>query len=419
MDTQTWYKERVTERLLRYAVINTESKRGVDTTPSTAGQWDLLKMLLEELRDIGVSDADLNEHGYLIARIPASDPAYSSVPVTAFMAHVDTSEDVSGEGVNPQVIRNYDGGDIPLGTSSLVLSPADNPELNSCIGKDIITADGNTLLGADDKAGVAEIMTAVEFLLEQQPFPHGPVEIIFTPDEETGAGMDLFPREALRASSCYTLDGTGRGTLESECFHAVRIDAVCTGVSYHLGSARGRMVNAVSMAASLVNMLPQAESPEATDGRYGYYCALSVSGHVEKTELQIFIRDFDALEVERRIEAVRNCAAAVEAAYPGGKVSLEVTYQYRNMREDIDKEPRVLSLLEQAISAVGLTPEHTIIRGGTDGARLTAMGIPTPNIFTGGYNYHSRYEWASVDAMADASRVVVELIRLWAQVRKT
>ena len=412
---QQWFSERVTERLLRYAVVDTQSDRSSTARPTTPGQWDLLKIISSELQDLGITDISVLDEGFLIARIPPTHRRFERVPPVGFMAHVDTSEDVSGRGVVPQVIKAYGGGDIPLGTSGYVLSPKEHPKLLACVGKDIITADGTTLLGADDKAGIAEIITAAEYLTTHPELDHGAVELIFTTDEETGRGMDHFPVEKLRSRYCYTLDGPGRGTMEAECFNALKCDVTFTGVSYHLGNARGRMVNAVTMAASFISMLPQAESPEATDGRFGYYCPLTVTGDAEQSSVTVFIRDFDRDEALRRAAAVEQMARSVQAAFPGGTARADTSWQYENMYDAISRDSRVLEVLKRAIAAAGITPEMTSIRGGTDGARLTAMGIPAPNIFSGGFNYHSRYEWACTEYMGEASQVVLETILHWAR----
>lgn len=417
MNKKAWYREEVSRRFLSYAVIDTQSDHHAEGTPSTPGQWNLLNKLAEELRAMGITDLSLNEHGYIIARLPATNERLEQVPVIGFMAHVDTSGEVSGKDVKPQVIASYQGGDIPLGNSGLHLSAADNKELERYIGTTLITTDGSTLLGADDKAGAAEIMTALQFLADHPDIQHGPLEIIFTPDEETGTGMDLFPVNQLKAKFCYTLDGSKRGEIEAECFNAAKAAVRFHGVSYHLGLARGRMVNAVSMAASFISLLPQAENPEATDGRFGYYCPLEVRGNVEESELEIYLRDFETDEIERRFQALRTAAKAVEAMYVGGSIDIEETYQYSNMRNEVAKYPEVMENLKQAMKRLEIDPMEEPIRGGTDGARLTALAIPTPNIFTGGHNFHSKYEWASLETMGEAAMVVEELIRVWAETK--
>jgi len=433
-----WLKEQVLDRFVRYAKIDTTSDRHIEEIPSTPGQWDLLNLLKKELLELGIGEVTLNSNGYLIVKVPArgtSDRANSdrdtssrgssdinssagglsdntSQTTIGLMAHVDTASDVSGKNVKPQVFENYQGGDLSIG-NGLVLKADENPMLAESIGDTIITSDGTTLLGADDKAGVAEIMTALTWLMDHPEVSHGPLEIIFTPDEETGKGMNLFPLNSLEAECCYTFDGGERGTIEDECFTAYAARVLFTGNVVHLGIARGKLVNAVTMASHYVSMLPQNESPEATDGRYGYYAPFEVRGDLEKAELSVYLRDFESDGMERRLKVLQQLADAVEAVFPGGKVKVEIKRLYTNMRDHIDKEPRIMEMLEEAIRRTGVEPERKIIRGGTDGSRLSEMGIPTPNVFTGGYNFHSRLEWASLNTMVEAAETAINLIRLW------
>jgi len=400
-------------RFLKYVRFWTTSDRHKADTPSTSGQWDLAKALVEELRALGVEEATLTAHCYVIARLPAS-PGKERYPIVGFLAHLDTSEEVSGKDVNPCVVESYDGKSIDLG-EGLGLDPSADPALAAQKGKTIVHAGGTTLLGADDKAGIAAIMGAVEYLLSHPEIERGPVEIIFSPDEETGKGLPEFPQEAIRAQVCYTLDGGPLGELEWECFNAWAAEIQFTGVSIHLGNARGTMVNAVLMASVYAAMLPRNESPEATDGYYGYYCPLSIRGDVESASLEVYIRDFEQREGERRVAALEVYARAVEAQFPGGKAEVFSKVQYRNMKEKISGRSEVLEKLRQAYTNTGVQIMEKPIRGGTDGSRLTEMGIPTPNVFTGGYNYHSRREWLSVPEMAASCRVVVELIKLWSE----
>lgn len=402
-----------TERLVRYAKLETTSDRHIEAIPSTATQWELARLLVEELKGLGVSDVSLDEHCYLIARVPAS-PGREKSPVIGLMAHMDTSSDVSGKGVQPRVIQNYDGKAVKL-SEGYVLDPADNPDLAEHLGDSIVVTDGQTLLGADDKAGVAEIMTALHVLRDHPERKHGPLEIYFTPDEETGKGMDLFPLKSIKATACYTFDGGKLGEVEAECFTAYEIKAEFTGKVIHIGSARGKLANATSMAGAFISMLPQDESPESTDGWYGYYCPLEVQGTLEKASVDVFLRDFKREGMDRRIEAVKAIAKAVEAKYPLGSVKLTVSKQYLNMREKLDEKPEVLERAMEAARRAGVQPVIKPIRGGTDGARLTELGVPTPNLYTGGYNYHSRYEWASVSEMGQTVDTVLELVGLWAQ----
>jgi tripeptide aminopeptidase len=405
-----WLGQQLLDRFVRYARIYTTSDPHIDTSPSTPGQWELLKLLVKELKEIGIDDIDLNDEGYLIARIPAS-PGCESVPIIGFLGHVDTSSDAPGEGVTPQ-IHEYEGGCITL-NGGVVIDPEVDGELARRSGDTIITSDGTTLLGADDKAGIAEIVTAALWLVSHPEVEHGAIELIFTPDEETGKGMDRFPREKLRSACCYTLDGDVEGVIETECFNAARADIVFNGIPIHPGTARGKLVNALSMAAGFVSMLPRNESPEATDGRYGFYLTHELSGTTDRAELVVFLRDFEEEEIERRKKALHSFADAVESQFPGGRVTVNITPQYANMRHSFDKEPRVVGLLEEAVRRTGLEPVRRIIRGGTDGSRLSAMGIPTPNIFTGGHNYHSRSEWAALGVMVSACQVIIHLSTLW------
>ncbi|HAK45406.1 MAG TPA: peptidase T [Spirochaeta sp.] len=399
------------ERFVRYAEITTTSDVHNDTCPTTECQWNLLRLLESELEELGITDIDLNEQGYLIARLESN--MEKEAPVIGLMAHVDTAADVSGTDVKPQIHENYDGKPIVL-KGGTVIEPADDKHLGQYKGETIITSDGTTLLGADDKAGVAEIMTAVKYFTENPDVKHGTVEIVFTPDEETGKGMDHFPREKLKSVFCYTLDGGEEGEIDSECFNAYSAEINFEGSVIHLGDARGRLVNAVTMASSFVSMLPQAESPEATDDRFGYYCPLEMKAQLSKAELVVYLRDFELTEVERRIEALKTLASAVEAMYPGGKVSVKENKQYLNMREHMDKVPKGMNYLFQAAEQAGVVTTSEIIRGGTDGARLAEMGIPTPNVFTGGHNYHSKNEWAVLSTMEKSYKTVINLVKLWA-----
>ena len=411
-----WFKWQLLDRFPRYARIHTTSDRHSDALPSTPGQWDLLRLLVDELNSIGVKNVDLTDEGYLIATIPASS-GFEAAPVVGFMAHVDTVSDAPGENVKPVVHEKYDGTPIIL-NDGVVIDPAQNEILAGCIGDTIITSDGTTLLGADDKAGVAEIMTAAAWIASNKDFKHGALELIFTPDEETGKGMDKFPAEKLSSRCCYTLDGDVEGTIEAECFHAEKAEVTFSGISIHPGTARGKLVNAVAMAASFVSMLPRNESPEATDERYGFYLPLEIEGTAEKANVTVLLRDFEKAEVERRVDGLRSFASAVEAQYPGGKVEVAVDVQYLNMREYLDQDPDVVGLLKKAVQNAGIEPEEKIIRGGTDGARLSAIGVPTPNIFTGGNSYHSRGEWAALSVMVKAAQVIIHLASLWSEHRE-
>lgn len=400
------------ERFLRYVQIETTSDRHRSQIPSTEGQWDLIKLLQKELQDVGVGDLEVTPNGHIVARIPGTVSG-KSLPTIGFMAHIDTSSDAPGDGVRPQIHEHYDGGVIEVG-EGLRLDPAEFPALAEHAGQTIITSDGRTLLGADDKAGVAEIMTAVSWLLSHPDHRRPPLEIIFTPDEETGRGLDGFPVDRLAARCCYTMDGGEEATVETECFNAYQVRAKLTGRVIHLGTARGKLVNAVTMAATFLSMLPASESPEATDGRFGYYCPVEIKGGLEQAEIDIFIRDFERSGIARRLDVLRSIAHAVQTLYHPGKCELEEKHQYSNMNDYISKDPLVSELLLEAVRRGGMEPRPKVIRGGTDGAHLSEMGVPTPNIFTGGHNYHSRLEWAAFSTMEKAVVTLLNLVELWA-----
>jgi tripeptide aminopeptidase len=403
----------IVPRFLRYVKVWTTSDRHVEATPSTPGQWDLAKILAAELRDMGLTQVELTDHCYVIARLPAT-AGKEQGKIIGFLAHMDTVDDVSGQNVQPQLVKNYDGKKISL-KDGFVLDPETDADLAAQKGRDIIHSDGTTLLGGDDKAGIAEIMGAVEWLLAHPEIPHGPVDIIFSPDEETGKGLPEFPLERIKAAACYTLDGGSLGELEVECFNAWGTIIHFQGKAIHPGYARGIMANATLMAAVYASMLPRSESPEATDGYYGYYNPTEIAGNQEKASLAVFLRDFDRQGIDRRVAALEQFARAVEAQFPGGKVTVETKPQYYNMKEKIDAHPEVLKTLQEAAANLGIEYWLKPIRGGTDGSRLTELGIPTPNIFTGGRNWHSRTEWAAVSDMAAACALVIELLRLWGE----
>ena len=406
--------EELLTRFLRYVKVHTTSDEHTAhlRTPSTECQWQLIRMLEDELRSIGIQQVDVDKNGFLIARIPGNLPPGKTADTLGFTAHVDTSSDAPGENVNPIVHEDYDGGVLEL-EHGVRLDPAEYPVLARYRGRTIITSSGATLLGADDKAGVAEIVTAAAWLLKNPQVKHGDLEIIFTPDEETGAGMDRFPLERLESAYCFTMDGGEEGELESECYFARKARLRFTGRVHHPGSARGKLVNAVNMAAAFVAMMPRNESPEATDGLYGNYWPHDIKGGLESAELTVMYRSFDLDDLERRSEALKTFALSVQAAFPGGTVHVESTDQYRNMREELDKHPALLECARRAFALSGVQPIENPIRGGTDGARLTAMGIPTPNIFTGGQNFHSRSEWIALPAMTRAVTVILNLITAW------
>jgi tripeptide aminopeptidase len=406
-------RDSLLKRFVGYAGINTASDKNSRHVPSTPGQIALAGFIMEELQKMGVQDITLDDHGFLIARIPASEGGESK-PCIGFMAHLDTSADVSGENVNPQVHEDYDSKPIML-NGGTELDPEKDTSLFRYRGGTVITSDGTTLLGADDKAGAAEIVTAAEYIMKNGGHTPVPVELIFTPDEEIGTGMNCFPYERLRSVCCYTLDGGAEGTVEAECFNAYASKITFTGKVIHLGVARGELVNAVTMAAEFIRMLPRSESPEATDGRFGFYCPMEIKGGVGSAEVEVLLRDFSGEGMERRIAVLDQLAKAVESLFPGGKVKAETRKQYLNMKKAMDKYPDVLDRLIEAIKQTGIDPELRIIRGGTDGARLAQQGIPAPNLFTGGHNFHSVTEWIALEAMERAVQTVINLINLWGE----
>lgn len=407
------YKQEVLDRFLRYVQVDTMSDESIADKkhPSTPGQWDLLRMLEGELKGLGLKDVLLDEYGYLLARLDATE---QGLPSIAFCSHVDTADDVEGNHVRPRVVENYDGKDIKLNDEYSIIA-ADNPELARYVGSTIITSSGDTLLGCDDKGGVAEIMTAVSYLVKHPEIKHGEIEILFSPDEETGCGMDFFDASRLNAKALYTVDGGTRYEVELECFNAATVKVHFSGVSYHLGAARGRMVNALTMASAFINAIPQAESPEATDGRYGYYCAQSASGNATDMDVTVYLRDFNYDGLLRRIEVLQSLGKTVELLYAGGKVTVDSKISYLNMGEAAKKDPWAVEAIFKAGKALG-QPLHTeIIRGGTDGSRIAQIkGIACPNLYTGGHNYHSRFEWAALDAMNDSVALIIEIARQWA-----
>lgn len=402
--------EEALERFLRYVKVYTTSDRHSGTQPSSQRQFDLARILADELKELGVEEVELTQNCYVIARIPKN--CETKAPSVGFLAHLDTAPDLSGENVNPQLWENYDGTPITLHEEH-TLDPDEYPALAQYVGDTVITTDGTTLLGADDKAGVAEIMTAVGYLMRRPEIEHGELEIIFTPDEEIGHGIDGLPVEELHSPFCFTMDGSEEGTLEAECFNAYHCRVTFNGYVIHPGSAKNRMANATTMAGRFLSMLPQAESPEATEGRDGFYCPVEVRGDYGTAVVDLIVRDFEIEEVERRLAYVRTLAAAVEKAFPRSSVTVEEEKQYLNMRDALKPHPFVLDLARQAISRSGVEPKVHSIRGGTDGARLTELGVPTPNIFAGGQNFHGRYEWIAKGALRRATETILHLITLW------
>ena len=405
--------EDVLERFLRYVRIDTQSAYGSGTAPSTAKQLDLSRLLLAELEEIGLDRARMDDHGYVYASLPGAD----GVDPIGLIAHVDTSPDVTGTNVQPQVLRAWDGGRIELPAEpAQVLDPAEYPALAERVGHDLVTTDGTTLLGADDKAGVAEIMAAVAYLKRHPELRHAPVHVCFTTDEEIGAGADQLDIGEFGARYAYTFDGSGLGEIETETFNAWRVSVTIRGSAVHPGSAKGKLVNSVKLAADFLASLPrEGLSPETTEEREGFVHPTTVRGSAEETKIDLIVRDHDAAKLEEHLALVRRLADEIAERDPRARVDVDAAEQYRNMREVIDEHPEVVEAAEEAVRRAGAEPVHAIIRGGTDGARLSHRGLPTPNIFTGGQEYHSRREWASVQDMAAAAATAVELARVWAE----
>lgn len=401
------------DRFLRYVQIDTQSDPASTTIPTTAKQRNLGRLLVEELLALGVGDAELDEYGYVYATIPAT-AGCEQEPVIFLCAHMDTSPDASGTGVKPLVHANYQGQDIALPDDpSVVLSTKTDPALERQIGNTLITASGLTLLGADNKAGVAEIMTVAERLMQGiDGLRHGKVRILFTPDEEVGRGADKVNVEKLGADFGYTLDGEERGTLEDETWNADGASVVFEGVSAHPGMAKGKLVNALKMASAFVASLPQDQTPETTEGREGFVHPVSMSGNAEQATVGMILRDFTLEGLKRQRSLIEDLAQKAAQAYPGGQVRCKFSEQYRNMKEVLDKHPHVVERALNALSRAGMEPERKSVRGGTDGARLSFMGLPCPNLFAGEHAFHSKKEWVSLEDMELAVQVALEVVRV-------
>jgi tripeptide aminopeptidase len=404
----------VLDRFLRYVGYDTQSREGADAYPSTPGQLILLRDLLSELQTLGLPDATMDDHGYVTATIPPTSTK-PGVPAVGFIAHVDTSPEMSGAGVRPIVHRGYDGRDIVLPDDpEAVLRVVDSPYLGECIGHDIVTASGLTLLGADNKSGVAEIMTAAEYLLAHPEIPHGAIRIAFTPDEEVGHGTKHFDVPAFGAHCAYTMDGGARGELEFESFSADAISITFRGFNTHPGFAKGRMVNAIKLAAKFIERLPADRlSPETTEALAGFVHPYVVQAGVDRTTVKLLVRDFVTAGLQEKEAWLVSLAREVVEGVPGASVESLVEESYRNMREVLDHHPLVVDCAREAIRRTGIEVRERAIRGGTDGSRLSFMGLPTPNIFAGEQNFHSRLEWVSVQDMDKAVEVIVALARVW------
>jgi tripeptide aminopeptidase len=407
-------KSSVLERFLRYVTINTRSDEAASSTPSTPGQLTLLRLLVNEAAAIGLTDVTMDEHGYVMATIPSTTEK-PRVPVVGFIAHVDTSPEMAGHDVRPIVHKGYDGRDLELPDDpGAVLRAADDAALAEKQGHDIVTASGPTLLGADDKAGVAEIMAAAEYLMGHPGIAHGDIRIAFTPDEEIGRGANHFDVGRFGAVCAYTVDGGGAGELEWESFSADAMTVTFKGFNTHPGYAKERMVNAIKIAAEFIARLPADRlSPETTDGYDGYVHPYVLDASVDRTSVKLLVRDFSTAGLEEKEAYVEGLAREVVAAHPRAGVEIRISESYRNMREILEGYPEVVECAREAIRRCGLTPVERPIRGGTDGSRLSFMGLPTPNIFAGEHNFHSRLEWVSVQDMEKAVETIVNLCRVW------
>ncbi len=400
--------------------VDTRSDEGSTSSPSTPGQWDLARLLAQELQELGCEDVAINEWGYVFATVrsnlPPDHPARGRVPTLGLLAHMDTYFGTPGRGVKPLVIEKYDGSDITLpGDPSQIIRVADNPNLGRCVGHTIITSDGTTLLGADDKAGIAEVMTVVAWLRNHPDFLHGDIRIGFTTDEEVGRGTEHFDVAAFGAQVAYTLDGADLGEVEDETFCADAATVTLTGHDVHPGYAKGKMVNAVRAAARLIDLLPTDFLPETTADRQPYLHPYTVQGDVSRVTIKLLVRAFTVEELHEREASLREAVRAVEAEFPGLCCTVEIQESYRNMREKLEEDPRVLEYAFEAVRRTGLTPQRKAIRGGTDGARLSFMGLPTPNLFAGGQNFHSVQEWVSLEWMTAAVECVLNLLEVWVE----
>lgn len=406
------------DRFCRYVRVDTQSIEDAKTYPSSPGQLELGRILVGELLDIGLKDTVQDEFGIIMATLPAT--VAHKAPVMAWLAHMDTSPETSGKDVNPQVHRNYNGEDIVLpGDRSKVIRVADCPELTALKGGTLVTTDGTTLLGADNKAGIAVIMEAIAHLIAHPEIPRGPIRVCFTCDEEIGHGVDHIDLKKLGADVAYTLDGAGQAEIEGETFSADKATVTISGVNIHPSIGKGRMVNAIRLAAMFVDRLPrQFMSPETTEGREGFIHPVTIDGGVAQTTIRLILRDHHTPNLAKEAEMLRQIADHLMQEFPKAKIDIAIEKQYRNMADGMGKEPRAIKLAEEAVKRAGLTPKFPILRGGTDGARLTELGLPTPNLSAGEHNPHSPLEWTSLEDMQAAVKVLIELAQVWGRERK-
>ncbi len=404
----------VLDRFLRYVVIDTQSDPKSKTQPSTEKQKNLGRVLVEELLAIGLSDAHLDENGYVYATIPSN--VDKPVPVICWCSHMDTAPDFTGTNVKPQILSNYQGGDIRLkGDPQQVIRVADHPVLNDQIGNDIVTTDGTTLLGADDKAGLAEIVTAAQMLVDNPDIKHGTIKLLFTTDEEIGRGVDKVDLKKLGAEFAYTVDGETAGHIEDETFSADGVEIIIQGVAIHPGFAKDKMENAIKIAGTIISRLPRDLSPEGTEGREGFVHPTGVTGSMDKAQLGFIVRDFDEAGLAKKEAMLEAIVKDVMTSYPGSTYSLEVKEQYRNMKAVLDRHPEIVENAVEAIRRAGMQPVRGSIRGGTDGSRLSFMGLPSANLFAGGHAFHSPLEWVSRQDMERSVKTLVELAKIWAE----
>ncbi len=409
-------KESALERFRRYVQIDTQSQENTDRFPSTEKQLVLSRMLADELKAMGVKDAAVDQYGYVFGTIPSnlSKEETRRVPVIGFISHVDTSPAVTGANVKPVVHKNYKGGDIALpGDPEQVIRTEEYPNLKNYIGMDIVTSDGTTLLGADNKAGIAEIMTAADRLFQNPEIRHGTLKIAFTPDEEVGQGTNHFDVKKFGADFAYTVDGGALGTIEFETFNAFTATLTIDGIGVHPGYAKDKLVNAIKAVAEIVNRLPQDMSPETTEEREGYIHPYIIDGQSERVTLRILLRDFEMPGIEEKKKILENICDEVQKMYPKAKIHMEHKEYYRNMRYKIEEEPRLIEYAEEAIRRSGAEPTHKLVRGGTDGANLSYMGLLTPNLFTGGEAFHSKIEWVPVQVMEKSVETILNLTQIW------
>lgn len=404
-------KKDILDRFLRYVKVNTRSQEGVEKYPSTDCQWDLLKILKKEMEEMGLKEIELDRYGYLFGTLPSNSK--KEVPAICFIAHVDTSPEVSGENVKPIIHKNYNGGDIKLPLENQIIKYSENPELKRAKGHTIITSSGDTLLGADDKAGIAEILSAIEYLIKHPEIKHGKIRVLFTPDEETGQGTKYLDINKIGAKFAYTVDGGSLGEVENETFNAASMTLKATGYNVHPGYAKDKMVNAIRAVSHFVSLLPPNKSPEATEKREGYIHPLSIQGDVSEAKVKMILRDFEWEGIEEKRRYIEKLKDIVQELYPKTKLEVQFEEQYRNMRYHLEKKPEVVNYAIEAVKRLKIKPVLKYIRGGTDGSALTLKGILTPNLFAGGQNFHSKQEWISLEWMELAAKTIIEIAKIW------